>query len=334
MKRIDFEAHCYSPAAIDCFSRRDGYPYYRPEEKALSLSDDLCIKNELKLSRLTQNCEERIELMDRFGTWMQILSSSPGIELLDDVRTATEVARETNDWMASFIKKYPKRFKAFAVLPVQDPEASSAELERCMKELGFTGWMAYSNFGLTYPDDDRYASLFDKAGELGAAVYMHPTHSVEPGGRLTGLGPHMVAAAFGFGIDTSIAIMRLILKGTFDRNPGLKLMVGHLGEIFPFILKRMVGMNKINKHEPAVSKELPDYYFRKNIWVTTSGQFSHESFRCTADVLGIDHILFGSDFPYESLEEIDAFNRELVLSDLDKEKLFFRNAEEYFGIKL
>jgi predicted TIM-barrel fold metal-dependent hydrolase len=332
MKKVDFEAHSYSPAAMDCFSRRNNYPYYRPEEYAIYLSDDLCIRNKTKLSHLTATCEERIVTMDRFGITMQVLSSSPGIELLEDTATAIAVARETNDWMASLIRKQPGRFNAFAVLPVQDPEASCAELERCMNELGFIGWMAYSNFGFTYPDDDRYSILFDKAGELGAAIYLHPTHALE--GRLTGLGPHMVAAAFGFGIDTSVTLMRLILKGTFDRNPGLKLMLGHLGEAIPFYLKRMDGMSSINKHEPAVSKELPGYYFKNNIWVTTSGQFSHDSFRCAAGVLGINHILFGSDFPYESLEEVDDFLKELAISEKDREKLLYRNAEELFDFKV
>ena len=163
-------------------------------------------------------------------------------------------------------------------------------------------------------------------------VYLHPA---QPGaGRLTGLGAQLAAASFGFGIDTSITLMRLILKGTFDRNPNLKLIVGHLGEIFPFILKRIAERGKAYERLPAVNKELPDYYFKNNIWVSTSGQYSHESFVCTKDVLGIDRILLAYDYPFEFPEDAYAFERELVLSEIDREKLLFRNAEEFFGITL
>ena len=332
MKKIDFEAHCYSPALLKYFENRTQYPYYKSKDYALFFSDDFSIKSDYKMTHLIESCEERLAVMDKFGVTMQILSCSPGIELMDDPAQAIEVAREVNDWMYSSTQKHPGRFRAFAALPVQDTAAACAELERCVKKLGFLGWLTFSNFGSTYPDDDRYAPIFDKAGELGATVYLHPTQPCDS--RLTGLGAQLAAASFGFGIDTSVTLMRLILKGTFDRNPNLKMVVGHLGEIFPFILKRMAERGKNYKRPPAVNKELPSEYFKKNIWVTTSGQYCHSAFHCTREVLGMDRILIGSDYPYEFPEECHDFERELVLSKIDKEKLFFRNAEEFFGIKL
>jgi predicted TIM-barrel fold metal-dependent hydrolase len=332
MKLIDFEAHCYSPALLKRFSQRSQYPYYRPESHSLFLSNDFSISNEYGISHLCESCEERIAAMDKVGVTVQILSCSPGIECMEDPAQAIEATREVNDWMYSFTKKHPDRFRAFAALPIQDPVAACDELERCVRELGFLGWLTFSNYGGTYPDDDRYIPVFDKAGALGAAIYLHPTQPC--GGRLTGLGPQLAAASFGFGIDTSVTLMRLILKGTFDRNPNLKLLLGHLGEVFPFILKRVAERGKNYNRTPAVNRELPDYYFKNNIWVTSSGQYSHESFRCTQEVLGIDRILLGTDYPYELPEEGELFRNELVLSQHDREKLLFRNAEALFNIKL
>jgi len=330
MRKIDFEAHCYSPGLLEYFGRREKYPYYNAEEFKISFSDDFSIRNEYKLTHLKESCEERVEVMDRFGISVQVLSCSPGIELIEDPEQAIAAARDVNDWMHSFIRKYPDRFMAFAALPMQDTDVACAELERCIKELGFAGWLTFSNYGDSHPDDDRYDAVFDKAGELGAVIYLHPTQACS--GRLTGLGAQLASAPFGFGMDTSTTLMRLILKGTFDRNPGLRLLVGHLGEVFPFILKRIAERSKGMPREPAVNKELADYYFHKNIWVTTSGQYSLDSFRCTQEVLGINRILIGSDFPYEFPEEGCAFEKELPLSRTDREKLFFRNAEALLGL--
>ena len=332
MKKIDFEAHCYSPALLKYFEKRDTYPYYRPEEYNFAFSSDFGVKSEYKITRCVESCEERVAMMDEFGITMQVLSCSPGTDLIENPVEEAAVCREVNDWMYSFTQKRPDRFRAFAALPMGDIDAACAELERCMKDLKFVGWNTFSNFGNSYPDDDKYAPIFDKAGELGAAIYLHPTQpSAE---RLTGLGAQLAAASFGFGIDVSITLMRLILKGTFDRNPNLKMLVGHLGEIFPFILKRMTARGSIYKRPPAVNKEIPAHYFAKNIWFTTSGQYSHESFRCTHEIMGIEHMLIGSDYPYEFPEEGYEFERELVLSQIDREKLYYRNAEEFFGIKL
>ena len=332
MKKIDFEAHCYSPGLLNLFEQRTDYPYFRPEEKTIFFSEDFSLKRDYTVSHAVENCEERIAVMDQFDISMQVLSCTPNIEIMESPAEALAEVRDVNDWMYSFMQKYPGRFQAFATLPMQDTAMACEEFERCVKELGFVGWLCFSNFGTTYPDDERYSCVFDKAGELDAVVYLHPSQPFNE--RLTGMGAQLAGASFGFGIDTSITLMRLILNGTFDRNPGLKMIVGHLGEIFPYIMKRMAERSKNYKRFPAVNKEPLDYYFKNNIWVTTSGQYSHEAFHCAREVLGIDHILFGSDYPFEFPEEGYAFGRELVLSELDKEKMFFKNAEEFFNIKI
>jgi len=337
MKKVDFEAHCYSPSLLDdCFGTRTDYPYYRKDSSTFSFTKDFSIRNPTHMAQLTASCEDRVALMEKFGITMQVISCSPGIELIKDAGQAIEATREVNDWMYSLTQKRPDRFKAFAALPVQDPDAACEELERCMKELGFFGWMTFSNYGDTHPDDDQYAKIFDKAGELGAVVYLHPTQPIS--GRLTGLGPLLAAGVYGFGVDAATTMMRLILKGTFDRNPDLKLMLGHLGEAFPFILKRMEVRGSVTfnakAHGPAVNELAPHEYFSKNIWVTTSGQFSLEAFNCTKEAMGIDRMLVGSDYPYEYTEDAVAFEREIVLSKIEKEKLFYLNAEKYFGIKV
>ena len=334
MKKVDFEAHLYSPALLnECFGARTEPPFYRKDDGTFYFTNDFFLNSKKHMAQLSETCEERMAIMDKFGITKQVLSCSPGIELIDDARQAVEACHEVNDWMYSFVKKHPDRFAAWAALPRQDPDAACDELERCVKEYGFVGWLTFSNYGDTHPDDDIYAKIFDKAGELGAAVYVHPTQPCS--GRLSGLGPHLAGGTFGFGVDTAITVMRLILKGTFDRNPGLKLLMGHLGEALPFTLDRLEERGRVThgKHAPAVCELLPHEYFGRNIWVTTSGQYSHASFHCTREEMGIERMLIGSDYPYAPLETCEQFERELVLSKIDKEKLFYLNAERFFGIK-
>lgn len=86
---------------------------------------------------------------------------------------------------------------------------------------------------------------------------------------------------------------------------------------------------------PAIRCRRPlRYYFQHNIWVTTSGNMSPEAFRCTQDVLGMDHILFASDYPYESVEDMMAFLRGIPLDEADYARLYYQNAEALLGISL
>jgi predicted TIM-barrel fold metal-dependent hydrolase len=333
MKKIDFEAHYYPPELLHLFSTRSEYPIYNPEEYELRLSSDFVIKDKFKMTMLAAPFEERLALMDHFGITTQILSLSPGIDYLRS-EESVEAACAANDYAYEATQKFPGRFLAYAALPIYDVDASVRELQRCVQELGFVGWMTFSNAGQLCPDDEIFEPIFAKAAELNVPVYLHPNQPYS--GRLTGLGPQLAGASFGFGVDTSVTLVRMIYKGIFDRYPNLKVMTGHLGEGIPFNLKRMDerGKNYLPRKAPAVNKELPGYYFRNNIWVTTSGQYSLEAFRCTQDVLGIDHILFGSDFPYERLEEVGEFARQLCLSEIDRERLFYRNAEEILGVTI
>lgn len=125
--------------------------------------------------------------------------------------------------------------------------------------------------------------------------------------------------------------MRMICKGIFDRLPTLKVLIGHMGEIFPYTMRRM--NEKIRGYHsiaPAVNRQLPEHYFRHNIWVTTSGDFCPSALRCAVDVLGLDRILFGTDYPYEYPEAVDEFFDAVPMSKNDLDQIFFGNAQAIF----
>lgn len=330
MKIIDLEAHYYPPELMGYFSKRTKPPIYFPDRYELKFNDNFSIKHEYKMTHLYDAPEERLKIMDENGIDTAVLSLSPGIELLDHDSAIREI-RSANEYAYSLTEKYPDRFKAFAALQTNDIDEACRELERCAKEFGFVGWLTFSNYGEEHLDDDKFKPLLDTAAKLGAIIYLHPTHPVN--GRLAGLGPALAGSPFGFGMDTSITMMRLILKGTFDRNPELKMVLGHLGEVFPFILQRMTQrLQSYHTIAPAVNKELPEYYFKNNIYVTTSGTYSYEALKLTKEILGIDKIILGSDYPYEKLNEVADYINNMPLELNEKERILFKNAEALIRI--
>lgn len=326
--RIDFEAHYYFPELMDYFSTRTDYPMYDRATRTFRRSDDFTLRHPYRLTHLEESLDERIRIMDAHGVRMQVLSVSSGIDFLSP-EESVEWCRKANDYLYEGMRKYPGRFQGFAALPVADLDASLQELERCMKELGFLGWLVDSNFGASHIDDDCYFPLLKKLADYHGALYIHPTQPIDE--RMKGLGPQLAAAPFGFGIDVSVDLMRMICKGIFDRLPTLRVLIGHMGEIFPYTMRRM--NEKIRGYHsiaPAVNRQLPEYYFRHNIWVTTSGDFCPSALRCAVDVLGLDRILFGTDYPYEYPEAVDEFFDAVPMSKNDLDQIFFGNAQAIF----
>lgn len=209
-------------------------------------------------------------------------------------------------------------------------DAALEELERCVKEYGFVSWHTHSNYGDTSADDPRYRPLFHKAAELGVYVYLHP--QLPKGQRYEGFGFTFAGPGLGFTVDTVTTLLRMVVSGLFDEVPQLKLVLGHLGEGLPFLMERIENRIKFLPNPALQCKQDLRYYFRNNIWVTTSGNMSKEAFQCTKDVLGMDRILFASDYPYESVEDMMTFLGQLPLSQEETEQLYFHNAQQALGI--
>jgi 2,3-dihydroxybenzoate decarboxylase len=136
---------------------------------------------------------------------------------------------------------------------------------------------------------------------------------------------------WGFALDTSIHFLRIIFAGVFDEFPGLKIILGHLGEGLPF------GMDRLNDHSVYYArrrglKRTPADYLRENLIITTSGNFSVPSLLCTMSMLSVDNILFSVDWPYESLTTGVKFLEDLPISPNDKEKIAHLNAERLLRV--
>lgn len=331
--KIDIEAHFYTADYIKALIGNSGYPKFVWEEGAktywLWYTPDVSRPHRgVFLGKILDVGENRLEEMYRVGITKQILSlSAPGVEQLDP-QLATRLSRETNDFLSKVVEKYPERFDGFATLAPQDPEEAADELERAVKDLGLKGWKTHSNYGDTYIDNKKYWPILEKAEKLDVPIYLHPT--VPAITQLREYGFAMAAAAFGFGVEAAMCIMRLILSGAFDKYPRLKIIVGHLGEGLPFIFKRIdypFTKPTFTKDDvPKIAKK-PSDYIKNNIYVTVSGNYHEPAFTCTYQTLGVDRILFATDYPYEDPRECIRFVEKLPISLDEKKKIFYLNAK-------
>lgn len=330
MKKIDFESHYYVRSYIDAAAEHEGIPHYDRETGIMYHGSDGILPIGAILPGLLELGEQRIRDMDAAGVDKCFLSVSLGIGQFE-ARTSQALAMANHDELAQVIAKYPDRFGGYAVLPMHDTEFAVKELTRCHDELGFFGWNAFSNFGTKRLDDEACFPVLERAAQLNMPVYIHPT--VPQIQDLHGYGPAMVTSGLGFAVDVTITLTRMIFAGIFDRLPTLKVIIGHLGECFPVILRRMDDAMRVqNITDKGRNQKLPSEYFKSNIWITSSGNLLAPAFRCAEDVFGIDHILFGTDYPMESLNENVSFVESLGLSQEELERVFWKNAEEYFGI--
>lgn len=331
MLKIDLENHFYDGSVIRALELRKKPPFYDRESDQIQWTDSVRMPQGILLERLLDVGENRIKLMDAEGIDKAVLSCSPGPEQLD-IEESISVCKNTNDALAAVIKKYPDRFYGSAILPVHDVDAACKELERCVKELGFVAWHTHSNYGMDAPDQETYRPIFKKAADLGIYVYLHP--QLPEGGRMEDFGFTFAGPGLGFTVDTVTTIMRMIVSGLFDEIPGLKVVLGHLGEGLPFLLDRIDNRISFLPNPNIKCRHDVSYYFKNNIWVTTSGNMSPEAFACAKKVLGMDHILFGSDYPYENVHDMMEFLKGIPLNVRENEQLYYDNANNILNIPL
>ncbi len=336
MKKIDFEAHFATEEWVHALVQNEGYPRIGMDKKTnrkrfYFSADAIEPFSDVLQEKLLDLKETRIREMDSAGIHVQVLTLvAPGVEHFNP-STGTALAKNCNDFLSGVIQKNPDRFVGFASLCPKDPEEGVKELERAVKELGLKGWKTHSNYGDVYPDDKRFWPIFAKAEALDVPIYLHPTAPMIT--QLHTYGFALAGAPFGFGIETSMAMMRLIFSGVLEAFPNLKIILGHLGEGLPFILQR-IDFPYVRPHfksDPGVVPQLkkkPSEYLLKNMFVSTSGNYLQPAFMCTKEAMGINRILLATDYPFEDPKECMQFLEGLPLSQEDKDKIYSRNARQ------
>lgn len=286
-------------------------------------------------ARLRDIGDGRIRAMDAAGVDMQILSlAPPGAHgLPTDV--AIELSRDANDRASRAVRRHPERLRAMTTLPMSDPDAAVAELERTAADPAHVGIMSYGRCGLRpldHPDNER---ILVTAAAMARPIFIHPQLPPKQVRDVAYRGfdqlTDLALATFGWGwhLEAGLAALRLIISGAFDRHPNLQIVLGHWGEMLLFALDRADGLSGIAHLEQRVSG-----YFATNIHVTTSGMLAPRLLRHALEYTGVDRIMLSGDYPFQ---QFDAAGAEALLAVLpdpdDRRKLAHANAEALYGIE-
>jgi predicted TIM-barrel fold metal-dependent hydrolase len=279
--------------------------------------------------RLADLGKQRLALMDETGVDMQVLSlTTPGLNNLG--REGIDLARRINDLLAETVAANPFRFQALAVLPSVDADAAARELKRCVEELGCKGAIVYGRVGEKNLDHAMFQPTFACAAALGVPLLIHPQipQTSVRDALYAGFGAPVDLALSTFGLgwhyEAGIQFVRIVLAGVFDRHPNLQVILGHWGELVMFYLERLVMLDRVS----GLQRPLLDYV-RNNLYLTASGMFSQAYLRQAVEVVGLDRILFSTDFPYQYRPGGDArrFLDDLALDMADKAKFAHGNWE-------
>jgi 2,3-dihydroxybenzoate decarboxylase len=285
------------------------------------------------ISALSDFGEQRLAAMDAAGVELSVLSiSGPGVQGETDTAVATRVAAKGNDMLAEQIAKHPDRYAGFAHLAMQDPKGAAEELERCVKQLGFVGAMVNGHTNGVYLDDVRYDPFWERMQDLDVPLYLHPGDSFRLPYVLEG-APELLKPTWEWTVETSSHFLRLVFSGVFDRFPKLKVILGHMGEALPFYLWRLDSRAELIVGKRPL-KMAPSKYLKRNLYITTSGVCDDAPMIASIGTLGLEHVMFSVDYPYEDSATAGKFLDNAAVDEATRQKVARLNAISLLKLKL
>ena len=292
----------------------------------------------------------RFRMMDTFAPYVQVFSlATPDLDTLGSPAQARELARIANDGMAEIVERHPDRFPGFvASLPMSDPDAAVAEIDRAVGELGATGVQIFSNVNGRPLDDPLFEPVFRRMAELDLPIWLHPWRAADrPDYPTEQRSKFEMWWVFGWPYETSVAMARIVFAGLFDRYPNLKIIVHHLGSMVPHFAGRIgPGLDQLGSRTPEEEQALhrhqlrrrPYEYF-KMFYGDTALFGARHAMECGLEFFGVERVLFASDMPFDPergpgyIRETIRCLEEMPLSDADRRQIYEGNARRLLRLK-
>jgi predicted TIM-barrel fold metal-dependent hydrolase len=281
----------------------------------------------------------RFRIMDEYDHLMQVLTlSSPPVENFADPKQSASLSKLANDEMAELVVKYPDRFAAaVACLPMNDMNAALDEVDRAINDLHFRGVQIFTPISDKPLDSAEFLPLYEKMSQYDLPIWIHPQREMDyPDYRTEKTSKYAVHSMLGWVYETSSAMVRLVLSGILEKYANLKFIVHHGGAMIPFLNRRVASFidfsatrleNRILEH---ISGPPIDYF--KMFYADTAIYGNTAGLMCSYDFFGAQHLLFGTDMPYDSQfgltftgETIKSIEQ-MTISDAEKKMIFEDNA--------
>lgn len=324
---IDMHAHTIVTEAADLVA-----PYFTPEsdefirwggERSTAYNNSLDY-----LAPMLTDPDLRIKEMDRMRVDYQAVAIAPPHYFYwTEPDLGAKVASIQNDGIARFVDTHPERLVGLATLPMHNPEAAVSELKRAVTELGLKGASINpSAQGVDY-DDARYEPFWDLAHDLDVVIVLHPNGFID-GRRLQ---DYYMINVVGNPLESTVALTKIVMGGVIERHPGIKIVAVHGGGYLPFYMDRMdhaaaerpdVGYKISGKP----SDHLRQIYFDSIVF--------GDGLDYLVDRVGSDHIVLGTDYPYDMGEKnpVDRIARVAGISDEARAQMTGLTAARLLGL--
>jgi len=275
-----------------------------------------------------RDIDYRTDVLKKLGVDKQILSfTTPGTHI-ESPNRAVELARMVNDCFARIMCERSDSFTALATLPMNVPDASVEELDRAITRLKFKGAMLFSNINGVALSDRRFWPLYERANELKAVFYIHPSFPV----GVEAMTEYWLMPLVGFTFDTTLAAAKLVFSGVAERFPNIRWVLCHLGGAIPYLAERLDrGFSAFRECRENIGKP-PSHYLKRFYYDTVN--FDLNALKLAIEFAGADHLVAGSDYPHliGSLEKMVSSIRELDIPAEQKAAIYGGNAARLLGI--
>jgi len=275
--------------------------------------------------RKLHDLDERFREMDDYGDYRQVISlPNPPIEDITEPDQGIELSRIANDSMAELVRRHPDRFAGFvAALSMHNMEKTMDELHRAVGDLGARGVQIFTNVCGRPLDDPEYLPVFEAMHKYDLPIWMHPVRTPDTTDYASeDKSRYEMWWCFGWPYDTSVAMMRLVFAGLFDRFPGIKIITHHLGGMIPYFDGRadlgmqVLGARTSGEDYSGVLSSLkkPHGEYLRMFFGDTAMFGGFHGTKCGYEYFGADQVVFATDAPLgpipETLQVIDRLELE------------------------
>ena len=321
---VDCQSHVFPEAYAELLTRNAGPLQARKSNGAYVIRYGEL--QQFTLDPKTYSTQRKLRDMDRTGIDVSVLSvNMPGPERLDK-ELGLLGARICNDYLAETCTRHPGRFVGLASLPLHDVSAAIAELDRAVDELSLRGALLFSHIAGQSVDAPEFWPFYAHAAARGVPLVLHPTVPTWS----EAIQDHSMIPMLGLMVDTSIAMLRLILGGVLEQYPELQIVHPHAGGVLPYLMGRVVEQTEVKRRgRDHITQSPATYYERVYLDLVTPSSLA---IRYAYDFAGADRLLFGSDHPWVGTDTMLSLIEGLDVPEQDRARILGLNAASLFGI--